>query len=147
MKFPVNWEIQLEFINVAYDNTHERAQILHTHTHTHELPRWQLTEDFAGLQVAPLVACSPAGPGAGRLQLWACSSTQQACHTGNIFSASFCDLERVGRSSYQQQKYQNKLRSHFKVVVTKRKFVRTLKKLHHWEEAIIPPNDMNKLTT
>lgn len=40
-------------------------------------------------------------------------------------------MEKIGSSSYKQQKYQNNLRSHLKIPLR--------------EEAMIPSKDMNKL--
>lgn len=68
------------------------------------------------------------------------------CVNINSFSVYCYDVQKVRSSSCKRQEHQeNDLRSHLKVAVTKRKAIRTLKTISMREEAIIVPEDKNKL--
>ena len=121
------------------------THFIHTckYTHTNRASWWAST---ASLQVCRLHVWS-LWPG----RVWSCKEPQPApCiwgHTPWITSAVQITLPRVllwcGKGYKQQKHQENNLRSHFRIGVTKRRLVRTLKT--PWrEEAIMPPKNMNK---
>lgn len=137
ISFPVNWEIQLEFINVAHDNARVGTHTQILYTHTAELPHWHFINSLQMCRLSPWSRAARQNlklQGAPELATSSGEHTHPHIkHAVQIFSVCatmmWKRLEAVATSK-KKKKDQNNLRSHFKVAVTKRKLVRTW---YHWE--------------